>query len=310
MKAAICTRYGPPEVLQVRDIAKPSPKKNDMLIKIYATAITASDCIIRSFNVSPKLKLPMAIAIGFRRPRQPILGMVMAGEIEAVGTDVSTFQPGDRVFGCDFDRLKFGMYAEYVTFPESGMIAPMPANMSFEEAAAVSYGSLLALHFLRKGGIEQAKKVLIYGASGAIGTSAVQLARHYGADVTGVCSTSNLDMVRSLGAGTVIDYTREDITQRPERYDLVLNAVGKKKVQLQAESILTSNGKHVTVDDSKPKPKLADLLYLKNLAEIGALKAVIDRCYPLEQIVEAHRYVDKGHKKGNVVITVTNDERI
>jgi NADPH:quinone reductase-like Zn-dependent oxidoreductase len=310
MKAIVCTKYGPPEVLQLREVEKPAPKNNEVLIKIFATAVTVSDCIIRGFNVPIALRLPMAIAIGFRKPRRPILGMVMAGEVESVGEDVRSFKKGDQVFGCDFDRFVFGMYAEYVCFPENGMLTIKPTNMNHEEAAAVPYGGLIALHYLKKGNIQSGQKVLVYGASGANGTSAVQLARYFGAKVTGVCSTTNLGLVKSLGADAAIDYTAEDLTKTGELFDFIFDAVGKKKSsKIQFKNALTPSGKFISVDDGSPKPHIEDLIFLKELVEAGQIKAVIDRHYPLEQIAEAHRYVDKGHKKGNVVITVNDDNK-
>ncbi len=309
MKAIVCTKYGPPEVLQLTEVEKPAPGKNEVCIKIFATAVTASDCIIRGFKVPIGLWLPMGLALGFTRPRQPILGIVFAGEVESAGSDVKSFKKGDQVFGWDLFPA-FGTYAEYKCMPESGMLALKPANLNYEEAAAVPYGGLLALHYLKKGNIQSGQKILIYGASGANGTSAVQLARYFGAEVTGVCSTTNLDLVKSLGADTVIDYTKEDFTNRGELYDFIFDAVGKRKSsKLQFKKALTPNGKFISVDDGSPKPHIEDLILLKELVEAGKLKPVIDRRYPLEQIAEAHRYVDKGHKKGNVVITVEHSDK-
>ncbi len=308
MKAIICTKYGPPEVLQFKEVEKPTPRKNEVCIKIFATAVTASDCIVRGFNVPISLWLPMGLAIGFTKPRQPILGMVLAGEVESAGKNVKSFKIGDQVFG--FDRFAFGTYAEYKCMPEEGMLVIKPTSVNYEEAAAVPFGGLLALHYLKKGNIQSGQKILIYGASGAVGTSAIQLARYFGAEVTGVCSTTNLELVKSLGADKVIDYTKEDFTNRGELYDFIFNAVGKRKAKLQCKKALTSNGKHITVDDGHPKLHIEELILLKELVETGKIKPVIDRCYPLEQMVEAHRYVDKGHKKGNVVITVEHKNKI
>jgi NADPH:quinone reductase-like Zn-dependent oxidoreductase len=305
MKAIVCTKYGSPDVLQLKEVEKPTAKKNEVCIKIFATAVTASDGIVRRFDVPAKFWLPMGLALGFGKPRNPILGLVLAGEVESAGQDAKRFKIGDRVYA--FTEFRFGAYAEYVCLPENALIALMPSHVTFEEAAAVPYGGMLALHFLKKGNIDSDQKVLIYGASGAIGTMAVQLAKYFGAQVTGVCSATNLELVKSLGADTVIDYTKEDFTKGTERYDLVLNAVGKRKAQLDCNHALTPNGKHVTVDDGSPKLHTEDLEFLTELLEAAIIKPVIDRRYPLEQMADAHRYVDHGHKKGNVVITVEHD---
>lgn len=305
MKAIVCTRYGSPDVLKLKEVKKPTPRNNEVLVKVYATAVTASDCIVRGFKVPVQFWIPMALAVGFPKPRQPILGLVLAGEVESTGKEVKTFSKGDQVFG--WDRFAFGTYAEYKCVPENGMLAKKPTNMSYEEAAAILYGGLLALPFLRKGNIHARQNILIYGASGAIGTSAVQLAKYYGARVTGVCSTENFELVKSLGTDNVIDYTKEDFTKKGDLYDLILNAVGKRKANLQCKKALTPRGKHITVDDFHPKHHIEDLIFLKELAEAGMIKPVIDRCYSLEQMTEAHRYVETGHKKGNVVITIQNE---
>ena len=305
MKAIVCTGYGPPEVLQLKEVKKPTPGKNEVRIKIFATSVTASDCLVRGLKFGSRKRLLIRLLFGIKAPRKPILGMVLAGEIDSLGRDVSTFKLGDPVFGVS-DRV-FGAYAQYVCWPASGLLATPPADLTFEEAAALPYGGLLALYFIKQADIKAGQKVLVYGASGSIGTAAVQLIRHLGAQVTGVCSTANLKLVESLGASAIIDYTREDFTLRPERYDIIFDAVGRRKstsALVNAQSALMPDGKIISVDDESPKLVTADLLALKELAEAGALKSVIDRTYPLQDMVEAHRYVDGGHKKGNVIITV------
>jgi NADPH:quinone reductase-like Zn-dependent oxidoreductase len=302
MRAVVCTRYGPPEVLQLRELPKPAPRSSEVCIKIFASAVTASDCIVRAFNVPRRFKLPLGVVLGFTKPRNPILGLVLAGEVESVGRDVTKFKPGNQVYG--FTAFRFGAYADYKCLPEEAILALKPSNLTNEEAAAIPYGGLLALYFLKKANIQSRTRVLVYGASGAIGTSAVQLAKYFGAEVTGVCSAANLNLVKSLGADAVIDYTQEDFTQNGARYDLIFNAVGTRKARLQATGSLTPDGIHVTVDDSRPNLRAENLAFLTELVEAGKLRPVIDRTYPLEQIVDAHRYVDGGHKKGNVVIAV------
>jgi NADPH:quinone reductase-like Zn-dependent oxidoreductase len=306
MKAVCCPKYGPPGVLQLRELDAPSPKPDEVRVRIFATTVTASDCIVRGAKIPAwhPMGFAMRVALGFGGPRQPILGIVFAGEIDVVGENVQSFKPGDRVFGWDLFP-GFGAYAEYKCISEKKTLASMPANASYAEAAAIPFGGLLALHFLKKGNIQSGQKVLIYGASGAVGTSAVQLAKHFGADVTGVCSGGNLALVKSLGADAVIDYTKEDFTKQDgARYDFVFNAVGKAKAKLECKRVLAPNGRYVTVDDGTPKIGPEDLLLLKTLVEAGRLRAVIDKTYPLEEIAAAHAYVDQGHKKGNVIVTV------
>lgn len=305
MKAVVCTRYGPPEVLHVAEVAKPILGSREVSIKIQATAVTVSDCIIRGFNVPPAMRLPMGLVIGFRKPRRPILGMVLSGEVESIGPEVQRFAPGDQVYACNITR--FGAYAEYACLPEQCVIAPKPTSLTYEEAAAIPYGGMIASHFLRRGGLQSGMSVLIYGASGAVGISAVQLAKASGAQVTGVCSGRNLDLVRSLGADATIDYTAESPTLGGTRYDLIFDAAGKRKesaLKQQFRTALTPRGTYLSVDTGSPKLRVEDLLTLTELVNAEKLKAVIDRSFPLEQIVEAHRYVEQGHKKGNVIITV------
>jgi NADPH:quinone reductase-like Zn-dependent oxidoreductase len=305
LRAVVCTRYGPPEVLRVRELATPVPRKNEVRVRISATAVTSSDCYLRGLRLPPAYRIMARLAIGWNGPRQPVLGMVLSGEVDSVGPDVRSFEAGERVFG--FNRHRFGTYAQYVCWPEDGLLAPRPANFTDEESAALPYGGLLALHFLRKADVRAGQSVLVFGASGAVGTSAVQLVRHLGAEVTGVCSTANVDLVASLGATTVIDYTSEDFTDRAERYDLIFDAVGKRKsaAPLQrCRQALAPGGACVSVDDGRPKLRREDLVLLGELATTGEIRPVIDRTYALDEIVDAHSYVDMGHKRGNVVVTV------
>jgi NADPH:quinone reductase-like Zn-dependent oxidoreductase len=324
MKAMVYTQYGPPEVLRLTEIDKPVPKDNEVLIKIYATSVTSGDCRMRKAD-------PSAIRFfnGFIRPKKiTILGNEFAGEIESVGKDVKLFRKGDQVFGQT--GLSLGANVEYKCLPEDGPIALKPVNITYEESATIPFGGNTALEFLRKGNIRSGQKVLIYGASGSLGSAAVQLAKYFGAEVTGVCSTANIELVQSLGADNVIDYTKEDITKNGPAYDIIFDTLGKspfsgcvkslkqKGVYLRAvhmslspvvRGIWTSMISSKKVIGGGVKERKENLVFLKELIETGKLKPVIDRSYSFEQIAEAHRYVDKGHKKGNIAITVLNQSR-
>lgn len=317
MKAVLFERYGPPEVLQLREIEKPVPQDNEVLVRIFATTVTKGDVRMRSFSVPAGQWLLARLYLGVRGPKRKVLGMELAGKIEAAGSQVTRFKPGDPVFASTFE-VNFGGYAEYKCLPQDGVLALKPANLTYEEAAAAVGGGLTALRCLRQGNLQKGQKVLIYGASGAVGTNAVQLARHYfGTEVTGVCSTANLELVKSLGASRVIDYTQRDFTQSDERYDVIFDAVAKvpasqAKKALKQTRKSTSGGIYLNVHkhsnrDSSYGTLAEELNLLKELIETGMYRPVIDRCYPLEQIVDAHHYVDQDHKKGNVAILVERD---
>lgn len=328
MKAVVWTKYGSPDGLQLQEVEKPAPKDNEILVKIKATTVTAGDCEMRRLQLPLMLSLPMRLYAGFLKPKRiPVLGQELAGEVETVGKSVTSFKKGDQVFGTT--GFGFGAYAEYICLPAKpndmqGMLAAKPASLSYEEAAAVPTAGFEALHFLRKANIQPGQKVLIIGAGGSIGTFAVQLARHFGAEVTGVDSSEKLDMLHSLGANHVIDYTKEDYTNSAEAYDLIIDVVGRRvarQLKLLKEdgyyflayaglshlllgwwTSLTSS-KKLKIESSSQKK--ADLVFLKELIEAETIKPVIDRCFPLAQMAEAHRYAEKGSKKGNVVIKVT-----
>lgn len=326
MKAITCTKYGPPEVLEIVDIEKPSPKDNEILVKIYATSVTIADSRVRGFIVPSSYWLPSKFALGFFKPRQAILGSELSGVIEEVGKDVTKFNIGDEIFA--FSGHKFGAYAEYKCIDENDCIAIKPKNLSFEQSAALSFGGIAALHFLKKGNVRKDENVLIYGASGSVGTYAVQLAKYFGARVIGVCSTKNLELVKSLGADSVIDYTKTDLASLNEKFDVVFDAVGKSNIS-KTIKLIKPKGRYIhTVITPFTKIKIRLLLlksdiklvggistptvesinFISKLAEEGQIKPVIDQIYPFEQIIEAHKYVDLGHKKGNVVITVLKNE--
>ena len=322
MKAFVCTKYGPPEVLELKEVEKPAPRDHEVLVKVSATTVTAGDARVRSFTVPRSFWLPARLTLGLSKPKKAILGMVVAGEIESVGKAVTHVKKGDQI--CAYDLTRLSAYAEYACVPETCAMAFKPSNITYEEAAAIPFGGITALYFLKQGKIHSGQHVLIYGASGSVGTFAVQLAKYFGAEVTGVCSTTNVALVKSLGADKVIDYTQEDFTRSGETYDIIFDTVGKSSLSgclraLKQEGVYLQavagpaqlvqmrwasmrSGK--TLIGGTAPLKTEDLRYLTELVEAGKIKPVIDRSYPLEQMVEAHRYVDQGYKKGNVVIKV------
>jgi 2-desacetyl-2-hydroxyethyl bacteriochlorophyllide A dehydrogenase len=320
MKAIECTKYGAPEFLQMNEVEKPTPKDTEVLIKIHATSVSSGDARMR--RADPYI---IRLIFGFKRPRKSILGVVVAGEIESIGKSVSNYKVGDQVFGSS--GMSFGAHAEYVAVPEDAVLALKPNNMTYEEAAAIPFGGTAALHFLRKANIQKDQKVLIYGASGALGTLAVQLAKNYGADVTAVCSSSNFELMQSLGADEVIDYTKEDFSENGKKYDVIFDTVGKSSTRKALRSmnkggylLLASAGIGTMIGGSIAsifmskkiisgviKETVEDMNFFKQMIEKEKLKAVIDRIYTLKQIVEAHTYVDQGHKKGNVVIAINQN---
>ncbi|WP_298481214.1 NAD(P)-dependent alcohol dehydrogenase [uncultured Maribacter sp.] len=316
MRAVLCTKYGEPNVLKLTEVKKPIPKENEILVKIHATAVTASDCLLRGlkvpgghrFPMKQLMKFGMRVFIGFTKPRNPILGLVFSGVIEETN-NITNFKLGDEVYG--FTGVSRGTYAEYkcvsIKEVESGEIALKPKNASHQEAVAIVYGGVLAMHFMRNANIKKGQKVLIYGASGSNGTAAVQIAKYHGAQVTAVCSNKNFDLVKSLGAIKVIDYTSKEAINKLEKYDFILDAVGKNKtsrLKVASKTALTSNGSYASVDDGFLKIKLSYLKKLKTYFETGNFKAIIDRTYSLNDTEKAHEYVEEGHKKGNVIINV------
>jgi NADPH:quinone reductase-like Zn-dependent oxidoreductase len=319
MKAIVYSQYGTPEVFELKDVEKPIPKQNEVLVKIKATAVNSGDVRLRKAD-------PFAVRLffGLFKPKTTILGSVFSGEIEAIGSGVKQFKIGDEVFG--HTDMSFGTYAEYKCFPENGSIALKPITISHQEAAVIPFGGVTALHFLKKASIQHGQKVLVFGASGAVGTAAVQLAKHFGAIVTGVCSTANVALVKSLGADKVIDYSKEDFTKNGETYDLIFDSVNKMSISdslkslniygililsaaglletLQGSWAAITSSKNIKVMTGMISHKAEDINFLKTLIELGQLKPVVDKTYLLEQMVEAHTYVEKGHKKGNVVIFI------
>ena len=322
MKAIVCEKYGSPDVLKLKEVDKPSPGKKEILVKLNATTVTSRDIRIRSFHFPPSAWLFVGLVFGFRKPKNPILGSDLAGVVEAVGEGVKIFKPGDKIFGTT-SGMKLGAWAEYICLPEEGVIGLKPDNVSDTEAGAIAFGGLTALHYLRKGNIQPGQKVLVYGASGSLGTFGVQLAKHFGAEVTGVCSTAKTDFVESIGADEVIDYQKEDFTKSKKSYDIIFDTIGKTSF-LPTLKALTKNGMYLQAVGSLAKSLPAiflqkggkkiiggiadfrreDLMFLMELVQTGKIKSIVDKVYPLEMMDEAHKYIDAGYKKGNVAITI------
>ncbi|MED4694752.1 NAD(P)-dependent alcohol dehydrogenase [Peribacillus frigoritolerans] len=325
MKAIVYTKYGPPDVLHLKEVEKPDPKENEILIKVKAATVTMGDIRSRSFTVPLSVWLPARIIMGLRRPKKTILGLELSGEVESVGKDVKLFKAGDQIFAAS--QVGYGAYAEYKCLREDGPVSIKPNNISFEEAAAIPIGARTALFYLRKANVQSGQKVLVYGASGSVGSYAVQIAKYFGAKVTGVCSTANVELVKSLGADKVIDYTSEDFSRDDGTYDVIFEAVNKSRFSACMKSLKKdgtylnvtvpvpgvrmlwtklTTGKKLILSQNSPETPEA-LNFLKELVEAGKLKVIIDRCYTFEELVQAHRYVEKGHKKGNVVITMEHN---
>lgn len=310
MRAIECLKYGDAENLVLSNVEKPTPKANEVLIQIRATSVTTSDVLIRRLNEPMISRFLLQLIFGFGRPRNPVLGMVTAGVVERKGKDVTLFEIGDEVFAYGSispTKRRFGSYAEYICLLEDWNLALKPVNLSFEEAAAIPYGGLLASHLLKKTSINRGDRVLIYGASGSIGTMAIQLAKHMGAHVTSVCSSRNFELVTSLGSDKMIDYTKKSAVKQLERYNCVIDAVGNSKsskLKEKSKKSLTSNGKYISIDDGVPLTPKEAFFNLKRLVEQRKIIPVIDRIYPLEKMAEAHKYVELGHKRGNVIITI------
>jgi NADPH:quinone reductase-like Zn-dependent oxidoreductase len=306
MKAVFTTKYGSPEVLKIAEVDKPLPKKNELLIKIRAIAVTSGDCRMRAFDAPFwYLKIPMGLMLGITKPRKPIQGLWLSGEIEKAGTETVKFSVNQQIYARTPD-LKLGANAEYICLPEDCIIGLKPANLTYEEAVSIPFGGLTALYFLRKANIKKGDKVMIYGASGSVGISAVQLGRYFGAEICAVCSNENMELALKYGADKAIDYKKESIDDIKDRFDVVFDAVGKIN-KSTGKKLLKQKGKYISVMTSgHAQGGSMELNYLTELAENNFIKPVIDKCYRFEQIAEAHRYVDKGHKKGNVVISLNN----